>query len=77
LSQVRGHFFIKTLANSGISPVDPGLVGEAGIRQLLDIGTGIPKENNVHEVAQQVAPESRIVYVDYDPVVLAHTTSRP
>jgi hypothetical protein len=57
--------------------VDPGLVGEAGIRQLLDIGTGIPKENNVHEVAQQVAPESRIVYVDYDPVVLAHTTSRP
>jgi hypothetical protein len=57
------------------------LVGEAGIRQFLDIGTGIPKENNVHEVAQQVAPESRIVYVDYDPVVLAHAhkllTSNP
>jgi hypothetical protein len=48
------------------------LAGEAGIRQFLDIGTGIPKENNTHEVAQQVAPDSRIVYVDYDPIVLAH-----
>jgi S-adenosyl methyltransferase len=42
------------------------LAGEAGIRQFLDIGTGIPKENNVHEVAQRVAPEALIVYVDYD-----------
>ena len=48
------------------------LAGEAGIRQFLDIGTGIPKENNVHEVAQQVAPRARVVYVDYDPIVLAH-----
>ncbi|MBV9449413.1 MAG: SAM-dependent methyltransferase [Streptosporangiaceae bacterium] len=48
------------------------LVRDAGIRQLLDIGTGIPKENNVHEVAQREAPESRIVYVDRDPIVLAH-----
>jgi S-adenosyl methyltransferase len=48
------------------------LVEEAGIRQFLDIGTGIPKENNVHEVAQRLAPEARIVYVDYDPIVLAH-----
>jgi hypothetical protein len=48
------------------------LAGEAGIRQFLDIGTGIPKENNVHEVAQRTAPESRIVYVDRDPIVLAH-----
>ncbi|HUZ25054.1 MAG TPA: SAM-dependent methyltransferase [Streptosporangiaceae bacterium] len=48
------------------------LAGEAGIRQFLDIGTGIPKENNTHEVAQQAAPEARIVYVDYDPIVLAH-----
>lgn len=48
------------------------LVGEADIRQFLDIGTGIPKENNTHEVAQRVAPDSRIVYVDYDPIVLAH-----
>lgn len=48
------------------------LASEAGIRQFLDIGTGIPKENNTHEVAQRVAPDSRIVYVDYDPIVLAH-----
>ena len=48
------------------------LAGEAGIRQFLDIGTGIPSANNTHEVAQAVAPESRIVYVDNDPIVLAH-----
>jgi hypothetical protein len=48
------------------------LAGEAGIRQFLDIGTGLPTANNIHEVAQQVAPESRIVYVDNDPLVLAH-----
>jgi trans-aconitate methyltransferase len=48
------------------------LAGEAGIRQFLDIGTGIPSADNTHEVAQKVAPESRIVYVDNDPIVLAH-----
>ena len=48
------------------------LVRDAGIRQFLDIGTGIPKENNVHEVAQREAPEARVVYVDRDPIVLAH-----
>jgi S-adenosyl methyltransferase len=48
------------------------LAGEAGIRQFLDIGTGIPTAGNTHQVAQAVAPESRVVYVDYDPVVLAH-----
>jgi S-adenosyl methyltransferase len=48
------------------------LAGGAGIRQFLDIGTGIPASNNTHEVAQSVAPESRVVYVDNDPVVLAH-----
>lgn len=48
------------------------LAAQAGIRQFLDIGTGIPTEGNVHQVAQQVAPESRIVYVDHDPIVLAH-----
>ena len=48
------------------------LAGEAGIRQFLDIGTGIPSANNTHEVAQWVAPESRVVYVDNDPIVLAH-----
>ena len=48
------------------------LVEEAGIRQFLDIGTGIPTSPNVHEVAQAVAPDSRVVYVDNDPIVLAH-----
>jgi hypothetical protein len=48
------------------------LAEEAGIRQFLDIGTGIPTANNTHEVAQAVAPASRIVYVDNDPIVLAH-----
>jgi hypothetical protein len=48
------------------------LAGEAGVRQFLDIGTGIPTKGNVHEVAQTVAPESRIVYVDNDPMVLTH-----
>ena len=44
----------------------------AGIRQFLDIGTGLPSADNTHEVAQAVAPESRVVYVDNDPIVLAH-----
>jgi hypothetical protein len=48
------------------------LAGEAGIRQFLDIGTGIPAVNNTHEVAQSVAPDSRVVYVDNDPIVLVH-----
>src|SRR5689334_23475008 len=48
------------------------LAGEAGIRQFLDIGTGLPTANNTHQIAQQVAPESRIVYVDNDPLVLVH-----
>lgn len=56
------------------------LVGEAGIRQFLDIGSGIPNGTNVHAAAQDTAPECRIVYVDNDPVVLAHAhqlTSTP
>jgi S-adenosyl methyltransferase len=48
------------------------LAGEAGIRQFLDIGTGLPTNGNVHQVAKQTAPDSRVAYVDYDPVVLAH-----
>lgn len=48
------------------------LAGEVGIRQFLDVGTGLPTADNTHEVAQRVAPESRIVYVDNDPLVLAH-----
>jgi hypothetical protein len=57
------------------------LAGEAGIRQFLDVGTGLPTVDNTHEVAQRVAPDSRIVYVDNDPLVLVHAeallTSRP
>jgi len=48
------------------------LAREVGIRQFLDIGTGLPTANNTHQVAQSVAPECRIVYVDNDPIVLAH-----
>jgi len=48
------------------------LAGEAGIRQFLDVGTGLPTAENVHEIAQRIAPDSRIVYVDNDPVVLIH-----
>jgi hypothetical protein len=48
------------------------LTAEAGLRQFLDIGTGIPTSPNTHEVAQGVAPECRVVYVDNDPIVLAH-----
>jgi hypothetical protein len=48
------------------------LAAEAGVRQFLDIGTGIPTSPNVHEVAQEAAPGTRVVYVDNDPIVLAH-----
>ena len=48
------------------------LAGQAGIRQFLDIGTGLPTADNTHEVAQRVAPEARIVYADNDPLVLSH-----
>jgi len=57
------------------------LAGEAGIRQFLDIGTGLPTVDNTHEIAQRVAPQARIVYVDNDPLVLMHArallTSHP
>ena len=48
------------------------LVGEAGIRQFLDIGTGIPTSPNLHQTAQEIVPETRVVYLDNDPIVLAH-----
>ena len=47
-------------------------LAEAGIRQFLDLGTGLPSQNNVHEVAQRMRPDARVVYVDNDPIVLAH-----
>ena len=48
------------------------LVGEAGVQQFLDVGTGLPTEDNTHQVAQALAPECRVIYVDSDPLVLAH-----
>jgi O-methyltransferase involved in polyketide biosynthesis len=48
------------------------LAGEAGIRQFLDVGTGLPSADNTHEVAQRVAPDARVVYMDNDPIVLTH-----
>ncbi|MET9661625.1 SAM-dependent methyltransferase, partial [Streptomyces sp. NPDC006510] len=48
------------------------LAGEAGIRQFLDIGSGIPTEPNLHQIVQSAAPDARVVYVDNDPIVLAH-----
>jgi S-adenosyl methyltransferase len=66
---------IRTMARENRAFLGRGvryLTGQAGIRQFLDIGTGIPSANNTHEVAQSVASDSRIVYVDNDPVVLAH-----
>ncbi|ARP73311.1 methyltransferase [Streptomyces pluripotens] len=48
------------------------MLAEDGIRQFLDIGTGIPTEPNLHQIAQSVAPDARVVYVDNDPIVLAH-----
>src|SRR6185295_7691231 len=72
---------IKANPNSRIPPrenraflrrVVRTLAEEYGIRQFLDIGTGIPTAPNVHQVAQEAAPDARVVYVDNDPMVLAH-----
>jgi hypothetical protein len=63
LARVGRHFLSRVIRY---------LASEAGIRQFLDIGTGLPTADNTHEVAQRVAPESRIVYVDNDPLVLVH-----
>jgi hypothetical protein len=63
IAQAQRRFLVKAVTF---------MAGEMGIRQFLDIGTGLPTANNTHEVAQRVAPESRIVYVDNDPLVLAH-----
>lgn len=51
------------------------LVGEAGIRQIVDVGTGIPAAGNVHEVAREIAPDVRVIYVDNDPIVHVHASA--
>ncbi|GII85116.1 hypothetical protein Ssi03_31060 [Sphaerisporangium siamense] len=63
LARASRHFLSRAVRH---------LAGEAGIRQFLDVGTGLPTVDNTHEVAQRVAPESRVVYVDNDPLVLVH-----
>ncbi|HEX4093206.1 MAG TPA: SAM-dependent methyltransferase [Trebonia sp.] len=55
-----------------LSRVVTYLAAEAGIRQFLDLGSGLPSARNVHEVAQSIAPDSRVVYVDNDPIVMIH-----
>ena len=67
-----GIFAVASLSRGFLTRAVRYLAAEAGIRQFLDIGTGLPTADNTHQVAQQVAPESRIVYVDNDPLVLAH-----
>ncbi|MEV0296013.1 SAM-dependent methyltransferase [Nocardia sp. NPDC050710] len=64
LAAVENRSFLRRAVNY--------LSAEAGIRQYLDIGAGLPTAGNVHEIAQDIAPESRIVYVDNDPIVLLH-----
>jgi O-methyltransferase involved in polyketide biosynthesis len=63
IAQSVRHFLIDIVHSLSV---------DYGIRQFLDIGTGLPTADNTHDVAQKAAPESRIVYADYDPVVLAH-----
>ncbi len=65
---------IKTAAkvNRAFMHRSTRFLAESGIRQFLDIGTGIPTSPNLHQIAQEVAPECRVVYVDHDPLVLAH-----
>ncbi|MBV9450458.1 MAG: SAM-dependent methyltransferase [Streptosporangiaceae bacterium] len=67
-----GVFDLARATRYYIARVVRYLGGEAGIRQFLDIGTGLPSHDNTHEIAQRVAPRSRVVYVDNDPLVLAH-----
>lgn len=63
LARADREFLVRTVTH---------MAREEGVRQFLDIGTGLPSANNTHEVAQALAPESAIVYVDNDPLVLAH-----
>jgi hypothetical protein len=63
IARAQRSFLVRSIAY---------LAGEAGIRQFLDVGTGLPTADNTHEIAQKIAPEARIVYVDNDPLVLAH-----
>lgn len=69
---VAPNGFVAARENRAFMHRATRVLAERGIRQWLDIGTGIPTQPNLHEVAQRVAPEARVVYVDNDPLVLAH-----
>ena len=70
-----GIFDLARLSRYFLGRVIRHLAGEVGIRQFLDVGTGLPTADNTHEVAQRVNPEARIVYVDNDPLILAHANA--
>jgi hypothetical protein len=72
LARLNPAIKIAALENRAFLQRAVGFVAEQGIRQFVDIGTGLPTADNTHEVAQRIAPESRIVYVDNDPLVLVH-----
>jgi hypothetical protein len=73
VDRAAGDQFLATFPDIAVvARASRAFLGRAGIRQFLDIGTGLPTFNSTHEVAQSAAPESRIVYVDNDPVVLSH-----
>ncbi len=71
MANPRGYLDVRH--NRGLPPrAVTTLTQEAGVRQFLDVGTGLPTQENVHQIAQRITPESRVVYVDNHPVVLAH-----
>jgi hypothetical protein len=63
---------VTALANRGFLVRAVRMMAQAGVRQFIDLGTGVPTSPNVHEVAQEIQPDARVVYVDIDPIVLAH-----
>ncbi|MFD0658809.1 SAM-dependent methyltransferase [Thermocatellispora tengchongensis] len=67
-----GIFDLARVSRYFISRVVRHLAADLGVRQFLDVGTGLPSHDNTHEVAQRVAPDAHVVYVDNDPLVLAH-----
>ncbi|MGP4023409.1 SAM-dependent methyltransferase [Actinomadura sp. 3N407] len=72
IAQANPHVVAMVRADRTFMRRSVAFLAEQGVRQFLDIGTGLPTEPNVHQVAQAIAPDARVVYVDHDPVVLAH-----
>jgi hypothetical protein len=75
VGRVLAHFpsvVVAARANRAFMHRSTRLLADSGLRQFLDIGTGIPRQPNLHEIAQRVTPSARIVYIDNDPIVLAH-----